>query len=103
DIERVAAEKAAAKQGGPAEKSTWGALDNTAGAAGAPGAKPVSGKPAQVFSAEKVTAEIYDYIMERLRAYYLEGGGNRNTIGAANMTTEMFDAVLGSSPLSPLD
>jgi glycyl-tRNA synthetase beta chain len=52
---------------------------------------------------EKVTADIYDYIMERLRAYYLEGGGTRNTIGAATMTTEMFDAVLASSPLSPLD
>ena len=100
DIERVAAEKAAAsssmqaasaaqpavaKQGGPAEK---------AGGAG---------KAPQVFSAEKVSAEIYDYVMERLRAYYLEGGGTRNTIGAANMTTEMFDAVLASSPVSPLD
>jgi glycyl-tRNA synthetase beta chain len=56
-----------------------------------------------VLSVEKVTAEIYDYMMERLRAYYLEGGGTRNTLGAANMTTEMFDAVLASSPLSPLD
>ena len=64
---------------------------------------PAQGKPPQVFSAEKVTAEIYDYVMERLRAYYLEGGGTRNTIGAATMTTEMFDAVLASSPLSPLD
>ena len=66
-------------------------------------AAPAQGKPPQVFSAEKVTAEIYDYVMERLRAYYLEGGGTRNTIGAATMTTEMFDAVLASSPLSPLD
>jgi glycyl-tRNA synthetase beta chain len=62
-----------------------------------------TGKPPQVFSAEKVTADIYDYMMERLRAYYLEGGGVRNTIGAATMTTEMFDAVLASAPLSPLD
>ena len=76
DIERVAAEK-------PASAPT--------------------GKPPQVFSAEKVTADIYDYMMERLRAYYLEGGGIRNTLGAAAMTTEMFDAVLASSPLSPLD
>ena len=84
DIERVAAvaaEKAAANKA----------------------AAPAQGKPPQVFSAEKVTAEIYDYVMERLRAYYLEGGGTRNTIGAATMTTEMFDAVLASSPLSPLD
>ena len=79
DIERVAAAKQAATAVTPA------------------------GKPPQVFSAEKVTADIYDYAMERLRAYYLEGGGTRNTIGAADMTTEMFDAVLASSPLSPLD
>ena len=109
DIERVAAEKAAAsssmqaasaaqpavaKQGGPAEK---------AGGAGKPGTPAGAGKAPQVFSAEKVSVEIYDYVMERLRAYYLEGGGTRNTIGAANMTTEMFDAVLASSPVSPLD
>ena len=62
-----------------------------------------AGKPAPAIVVEKATADIYDYIMERLRAYYLEGGGIRNTIGAATMTTEMFDAVLASSPLSPLD
>jgi glycyl-tRNA synthetase beta chain len=62
-----------------------------------------AGKPVPPIVVEKVTAEIYDYIMERLRAYYLEGGGTRSTIGAAAMTTEMFDAVLASSPLSPLD
>jgi len=62
-----------------------------------------AGKPMPAITADKVTADIYDYIMERLRAYYLEGGGTRSTIGAAAMTTEMFDAVLASSPLSPLD
>jgi len=62
-----------------------------------------AGKPVPAITTEKVTADIYDYIMERLRAYYLEGGGTRNTIGAATMTTEMFDAVLASAPLSPLD
>jgi glycyl-tRNA synthetase beta chain len=62
-----------------------------------------AGKPAPTIVVEKVAAEIYDYIMERLRAYYLEGGGTRNTIGAAAMSTEMFDAVLASSPVSPLD
>ena len=39
--------------------------------------------------------EIYDYMMERLRAWYLEGG--------AGITTEMFDAVLDTRPVSPLD
>ena len=91
-----AAQPAAAKHGGLAEKSG-------AGGAGKPGAPAGSSKAPQVFSAAKVSAEIYDYIMERLRAYYLEGGGTRNTIGAADMTTEMFDAVLASSPVSPLD
>jgi glycyl-tRNA synthetase beta chain len=52
--------------------------------------QPVSAKPT-------VAAEIYDYIMERLRGYYLEGGAN------LDVTTEMFDAVLANRPASPLD
>ncbi len=51
---------------------------------------------------DTVVDEVYAYFMERLRSYYLEGGA-RETIGAASMTTEMFDAVLASSPVSPLD
>jgi glycyl-tRNA synthetase beta chain len=39
--------------------------------------------------------EIYGYMMERLRAWYLEAGGG--------VTTEMFDAVLDTRPASPLD
>ncbi len=39
--------------------------------------------------------DIYDYMMERLRAWYLES--------AAGLTTEMFDAVLDTRPASPLD
>ena len=62
-----------------------------------------AGKPVPVIVAERVAGDVYDYIMERLRAYYLEGGGTRAMIGAATMTTEMFDAVLASSPVSPLD
>jgi glycyl-tRNA synthetase beta chain len=47
-----------------------------------------------------VSAEIYEYMMERLRAYYLE----RPAIpGAGAMTTEMFDAVLAARPPSPVD
>ncbi len=41
--------------------------------------------------------EIYDYVMERLRAYYLEGEA------AQRFSTEMFDAVLSNRPASPLD
>ncbi|MGC3981224.1 MAG: glycine--tRNA ligase subunit beta [Steroidobacteraceae bacterium] len=38
--------------------------------------------------------ELYNYIAERLRGYYLEGGA---------VTTEMFDAVLANRPASLLD
>jgi glycyl-tRNA synthetase beta chain len=41
--------------------------------------------------------EVYDYVIERLRAYYVEGDA-----GLA-VTTEMFDAVLATRPASPLD
>jgi glycyl-tRNA synthetase beta chain len=41
--------------------------------------------------------DVYDYVFERLRAYYLEGGSG------LTVTTEMFDAVLATRPTSPLD
>jgi glycyl-tRNA synthetase beta chain len=40
--------------------------------------------------------ELWDYLVERLRAYFLD-------TGSAGVTTEMFDAVRASSPVSPLD
>ena len=46
-------------------------------------------------SPETLLDDIYDYMMERLRAWYLESN--------AGMTTEMFDAVLDTRPASPLD
>ena len=42
-----------------------------------------------------IAAEIYDYFMERLRAYHLESGDGT--------TPEMFEAVLDRRPASPLD
>ena len=51
----------------------------------------LGGKP----PAEKLGEEIYDYMMERLRAWYLEAGGG--------ISAEMFDAVLDTRPASPLD
>jgi glycyl-tRNA synthetase beta chain len=76
-------------------------------------------------------AEVYDYITERLRAYYLEGMGKQRmddtpdwvkpvsdllpshlavadasrpaALTPAALTTEMFDAVLATRPASPLD
>jgi len=44
---------------------------------------------------DPVATEVYDYVMERLRAYYVEGD--------RGITTEMFDAVLAKRPASPLD
>jgi glycyl-tRNA synthetase beta chain len=41
--------------------------------------------------------EIYDYMMERLRAYYIE------TARLPGITSEVFDAVLVNQPPSPLD
>jgi glycyl-tRNA synthetase beta chain len=54
-----------------------------------------AGKPAPVLATANIAAEVYDYILERLRAYYLER--------TAAITTEMFDAVLATRPASPLD
>ncbi len=48
-------------------------------------------------AADGAAAEIYDYVMDRLRAYYVEGEA------ASAVTPEMFDAVLATRPSSPLD
>ena len=55
----------------------------------------------QPVQGERVADEVYDYVMERLRAYCLEGGAP----GAESLdiTSEMFDAVLAVRPRSPLD
>ena len=49
---------------------------------------------------QTVDAELWDYILERLRAYFLDAG---NAGAIADVTTEMFDAVRASSPVSPVD
>jgi glycyl-tRNA synthetase beta chain len=41
--------------------------------------------------------DVYDYVIERLRAYYVEGDAG------FEVTAEMFDAVLATRPASPLD
>jgi glycyl-tRNA synthetase beta chain len=43
-----------------------------------------------------LAAELYGYVMERLRAQYLEDP-------AAGVSVEMFEAVLATQPASPLD
>lgn len=45
---------------------------------------------------------VYEYVMERLRAYYLDSNATTAT-GAKVITTEMFDAVLATQPRSPVD
>ncbi len=64
-------------------------------AAEAKGKQPPADPAVQVDGGDPAAAEVYDYIMERLRAYYLEDG--------SGITTEMFDAVLARRPGSPLD
>ena len=59
-----------------------------------------AGKPAPALAIESAAAEVYDYVVERLRAYYLERSA---APAAAAVTTEMFDAVLATRPASPLD
>ncbi|HXZ59154.1 MAG TPA: glycine--tRNA ligase subunit beta [Steroidobacteraceae bacterium] len=59
-----------------------------------------AGKP--LAPAAQIEAEIYDFLMERLRAYYLERPA-AVLPGMAPVTGEMFDAVLAARPASPLD
>jgi glycyl-tRNA synthetase beta chain len=47
-----------------------------------------------------VDAELWDYVLERLRAYLLDAASAAHVAGA---TTEMFDAVRASQPASPVD
>ena len=73
----------------------------------APGAasppKAAAANTATAPTAEALVNEIYDFLMERLRAYYLEGAGAAGVPGRAAVTTEMFDAVLATRPASSVD
>jgi glycyl-tRNA synthetase beta chain len=44
-------------------------------------------------------AEVWDYVVERLRAYFVDASGD----AGKRITTEMFDAVRAGGPVSPLD
>ena len=78
-------------------------------AAAATAAEPFSAAPGQrqasaaATAADSTAGEIYDFLMERLRAYYLDSAGAPPLPGRAAVTTEMFDAVLAARPGSPLD
>jgi glycyl-tRNA synthetase beta chain len=58
---------------------------------------------AAVLPPAQIAREIYDFLMERLRAYYLEKPAAPALPGMAAVTGEMFDAVLATRPASPLD
>jgi glycyl-tRNA synthetase beta chain len=66
-------------------------------------AEAVSEKHASTVSLKDQSEEIYHFLMERLRAYYLERAGTAPAPGVAAVTTEMFDAVLAARPASPVD
>jgi glycyl-tRNA synthetase beta chain len=56
----------------------------------------------QPMQGERIADDIYEYVMERLRAYYLDSAVVV-TPDRKPITTEMFDAVLATQPRSPLD
>jgi glycyl-tRNA synthetase beta chain len=56
----------------------------------------------QPVQGERVAEDIYEYVMERLRAYYLDNAASVMP-ESKPITTEMFDAVLATQPRSPLD
>jgi glycyl-tRNA synthetase beta chain len=64
---------------------------------------PAPVHPIRAAISASTAADIYDFLMERLRAYYLERTGAPPPPGHATVTTEMFDAVLATRPASPLD
>jgi glycyl-tRNA synthetase beta chain len=89
DMERIRASKAAGAVAGAHAATAGPAKANSAG----------GGPPARASTDEQV----YDFIMERLRAYYLEKPTTAAPGTALVFTTEMFDAVLATKPGSPLD
>ena len=110
DIERIrnAAQAARASAAANAPQSPSGVAAASAAnspqppsaPAAAPASKPVQAPP----SLEAIATEIYDFIMERLRAYYLERTSSPDHAPrSAAITTEMFDAALATRPSSPVD
>ena len=64
---------------------------------------PKAAASASASAAPAADEQVYDFIMERLRAYYLERTSGSAPGSAPVFTTEMFDAVLATKPGSPLD
>ncbi len=64
-------------------------------------AAAVAAQPVKVADAAALSGDLYDFIMDRLRAWYLDGQAPGFAAGAVN--ADMFDAVRERSPASPLD
>jgi glycyl-tRNA synthetase beta chain len=105
DIERTRA-KAAAARAIAANSTTSAAMrESTTVSSGSAAARGSTGSAtASQATPSAATADlVYDFIMERLRAYYLERAPAPTPAGAATLTTEMFDAVLATKPGSAVD
>jgi glycyl-tRNA synthetase beta chain len=100
DIERTRNAAQAARASASASASVSASVSAGASAAAVSSQPPAKPPPAPV-SAEAIAAEVYDFIMERLRAYYLDRTAALS--GVATITTEMFDAALATRPASPVD
>jgi glycyl-tRNA synthetase beta chain len=61
----------------------------------------VAAQPAKLTDRRALEQEIYEYVMERLRAWYLDGQAPGLTAG--DISAEMFEAVRLRAPASPLD
>ncbi len=97
DIERI---KSAAEVARAAAAAARASSEGSVPQVPAAPPRPNSQSPA---SPADIGTEVYDFIMERLRAYYLEGTASSPTTGRASITTEMFDAALATQPSSPVD
>jgi glycyl-tRNA synthetase beta chain len=80
-----------------------GAATAAAAAPAAEAAAPNPVHPIRAAITASIANDIYDFFMERLRAYYLERSGAAPAAGHPTVSTEMFDAVLATRPASPLD
>jgi glycyl-tRNA synthetase beta chain len=54
----------------------------------------------QPVSSSTAAAELWEYLVERLRGYFIDSSAQE---GVRGVSTEMFDAVRASEPSSPLD
>ncbi len=64
-------------------------------------AAAVAAQPVKTTDPATLAAELYDFIMDRLRAWYLDG--QAPGLACGDISTEMFEAVRVRAPASPLD